>query len=179
MRTKNKVVSTTNYKNFNKITNLCLQQNNENNEQVTVSAALGEQENDDTALGADAPQLFADVPPEVNAVQIEERVQSFHMKTLTVAVDALNVTKTVELVQPTTSTESSKKQKQREQTQTQETDVFKKPLKKAPKTKKKGSIHRELKNLTILQSISSLHTNESSDEANSSKKNYHNIDRTF
>lgn len=101
------------------------------------------------------------------------------MKTSTLAVDALNVTKTVELLQPTTSAESSKKQNQREQTQTQEADVFKKPLKSAPKTKKKGSIKREVRNLTILQSISSLDTNESSDEANSSKNNYHNIERTI
>lgn len=168
MRTKNKVVSTTYYNNyFQLITISCLQQNNENKEQ-----ALRELETDETALGEDAPQLFADVPPpaEFNAVQIEERVQAFHVETSTLAVDAVNVTKTVDLVQPSTISESSKKQKQREQTQTKEPDVFKKPLKSAPKSKKKSAIGREVRNLTILQSISRLDTNESSNEANSSKK---------
>lgn len=140
---------------------------------------MRELETDETALGEDAPQLFADVPPpvEFNAVQIEERVQAFHVETSTLAVDAVNVTKTVDLVQPSTISESSKKQKQREQTQTKEPDVFKKPLKSAPKSKKKSAIDREVRNLTILQSISRLDTNESSNEANSSKKNYHYVER--
>lgn len=148
---------------------------------MTVSAALREQETDETALGADAPQLFPDVPPpvEFNAVQIEERMQAFHMETSTLAVDAVNVTKTVELVQPSTTSESSKKHKQREQTPTKEPDVFKKPLKSAPKTKKKAASKREVRNLTILQSISPLDTNESSDEANSSKHNYQNVEKTI
>lgn len=139
---------------------------------------MRELETDETALREDAPQLFADVPPpvEFNAVQIEERLQAFHVETSTLAVDAVNVTKTVDLVQPTIS-ESSKKQKQREQTQTKEPDVFKKPLKSAPKSKKKSAIDREVRNLTILQSISRLDTNESSNEANSSKKNYRNVER--
>lgn len=118
----------------------------------------------------DTPQLFVDVPPPVesNSIQIEECVQAIHMETSTLTLDEVNVMKKVELIQPTKSSESSKNEKQRDQENKKQSAVFKKPQKTAPKTKKSKS-QRELKNLTVSQTISSLNTSKLVDDSNTSK----------